>query len=82
MLKTHYHALISIMLCNFVAKSVLKSPKSLILLDYSMIVATRPEPTILPPSRFSVGEIWVILCDFQDFFGVFFFDMHLVSEVL
>ena len=50
--------------------------------DYSMIVATRPEPTVLPPSRFSVGEIGVILGDFQGFFCGFFFDMHLVSEVL
>lgn len=49
--------------------------------DYSMIVITRPEPTIRPPSRFSVGKIRVILCDFGGFFGGFFFDMHLVSEV-
>ena len=34
-----------------VAKSILKSLKPLILLDYSMIVATRPEPTVRPPSR-------------------------------
>lgn len=47
-----------------------------------MIVATRPEPTVRPPSRFSVGEIRVILCDFQGIFGGFCFDMHLVSEVL
>lgn len=50
--------------------------------DYSMIVATLPEPTVRPPSRFSVVEIRVILCDFQGFFGGFFFDMHPVSEVL
>ena len=49
--------------------------------NYSIIVATLPEPTVLPPSRFSVGIIRVILCDFQDFFGGFFFDVHLVSEV-
>lgn len=47
-----------------------------------MIIATRPEPTVRLPSRFSVGVIDVILCDFQGFFRVFFFDMHLVSEVL
>ena len=47
-----------------------------------MIVATRPDPTVLPPSRFSVEEIWVILCVFLGFFGGFFFDMHPVSEVL
>ena len=46
-----------------------------------MIVATLPEPTILPPPRFSVGEIGVILGDFQGFFGAFFFDMHPVSDV-
>lgn len=46
-----------------------------------MIVAALPDPAVLPTSRFSVGEIGVILCDFQDFFGTFFFDMHLVSEV-
>ena len=50
--------------------------------NYSMIVATRPEPTVRPPSRFSVVEIRGILRDFQGFFGAFFFDMHLVSEVL
>ena len=50
--------------------------------DYSMIVATLPEPTVLPPSRFSVVEIRVILCNFQGFFGTLFFDMRLVSEVL
>lgn len=48
----------------------------------SMIVATLPDPTVRPPSRFSVVEIRVILCDFQGFFGGFFFDMHPVSEVL
>lgn len=47
-----------------------------------MIVATLPEPTVGPPSRFSVDEIGVILCGFQDFFGTCFFEMHLVSEVL
>ena len=46
-----------------------------------MIVATAPEPTVRPPSRFSAGEIRVILCDFQGFFGGFFFDMHPVSDV-
>lgn len=37
--------------CKFVAISVFKSLKPLILLDYSMIVATRSEPTVRPPSR-------------------------------
>ena len=46
-----------------------------------MIVDTRPDPTVLPPSRFSVGEIGVILCGFQGCFGVFFFDIHFVSDV-
>ena len=30
---------------------------------------------------FCGGEIRMILCDFQGFFGGFFFDMHPVSEV-
>ena len=46
-----------------------------------MIVATLPDPTALPPSRFSAEEIRMILCDFQGFFSGFFFDMHLVSDV-
>ena len=46
-----------------------------------MIEATRPEPTVRPPSRISAGEIGVILCDFQGSFGAFFFNMHLVSDV-
>ena len=46
-----------------------------------MIVATLPEPTVLPPSRFSVREIGVILLDLQGFFSDFFFDMRLVSDV-
>ena len=36
---------------------------------------------VLQSSRFSVVGIWMILCDFQGFFGGFFFDMHLVSDV-
>ena len=53
-------------------------------LDFTeqIIIATRPEPTVRPPSRFSVVEIRVILCNFQGFFGTLFFDMRLVSEVL
>ena len=40
-----------------------------------------PEPTVRPPSSFFVAEIRVISCAFQGFFGAFFFDIHLVSEV-
>ena len=47
-----------------------------------MTVATRPDPTVRPPSRFSLGDMGVILCDFQGFFGGFFFDIHSVSDVL
>lgn len=36
---------------------------------------------VLSSLRFSVVGIWVILCDFRGFFGAFFFDMQLVSEV-
>ena len=45
--KKHYRLQIR---CKSVAKSNFKSFKPLILLDYSMIVATRPEPTVRPPS--------------------------------
>ena len=31
------------------------------LLNYSIIVATRPEPTVLPPSRISDSVIWGVL---------------------
>ncbi len=47
-----------------------------------MIIATRPEPTVLPPSRTLVPEIVVLSCDFQGIFGGFLFDTHLVTEVL
>ena len=49
--------------CNFVAKSSFKCLKSLNLRDYSMIVATRPEPTVLPPSRYrwGVGSGFVVI---------------------
>ena len=39
---------------------VLPQNKSYILSikDYSMMVATRPEPTVLPPSRYQNGVLW------------------------
>ena len=46
-----------------------------------MIVATLPEPTVLPPSRFSVMGIIVFLDNFQGIFNGFLLDMHLVSDV-
>jgi hypothetical protein len=52
--------------CNFVAKSKIKSRKTLILLDYSMIVATLPEPTVLPPSRYMNSVFRYIFYAFYD----------------
>lgn len=37
---------------------------SLLIVNYSMIVATRPEPTVLPPSRYQTG---VLRCTNGDF---------------
>ena len=46
-----------------------------------MIVATRPDPTVLPPSRTFVPKIVMFLGDFKGIFNTFFSDMCLVSEV-
>ena len=46
---THYYKQIC---CNFVAKSNYNISEITYFRYYSMIVATRPEPTVLPPSRF------------------------------
>ena len=46
-----------------------------------MIVATRPEPTVRPPSRTFVPEIVMFIGDFKSIFNTFFSDMRLVSEV-
>lgn len=32
---------------------------------YSMIVATRPEPTVRPPSRYQTGVLWYANSDFS-----------------
>ena len=58
--------------CNFVAKSNLKSLKPLILLDYSIIVATRPEPTVRPPSRSDFAYLETYLLWFLPFFDSFY----------
>ena len=58
--------------------------KALILLhffNYSMIEATRPDPTVLPPSRTFVPEIVMLLGNSKGVFNTFFLDMRLVSEV-
>ena len=50
---THFH-------CCKVSKRALrflgKPHKIQLFTDYSMIVATRPDPTVLPPSRIRLGE--------------------------
>ena len=46
--------------------------------DYSIIVATRPEPTVLPPSRFFVAEIIIFLFDFWRILGVFVFYVRVI----
>ena len=33
--------------------------------NYSMIVATRPEPTVRPPSRYQTGVLWCASGDFS-----------------
>lgn len=43
--------------------------------DYSMIVATRPEPTVRPPSRYQTGVLWCangdISCDLREKIRIF-----------
>ena len=46
-----------------------------------MIVATLPEPTVLPPSRTCAPEIIMFSGDFKSIFTTFFLDMRLVFEV-
>ena len=46
-----------------------------------MIEATRPEPTVRPPSRTFVPKIVMFLGDFKGIFNTLFLDMRLVSEV-
>lgn len=46
-----------------------------------MMLATRPDPTVLPPSRTFAPEIIMFLGDFKSIFNTFFLDIHLVSEV-
>ena len=39
--------------------------KSIFRLYYSMIVATRPDPTVRPPSRYQTGVLWCASGDFS-----------------
>ena len=39
--------------------------KSIFRLYYSMIVATRPDPTVRPPSRYQTGVLWCANGDFS-----------------
>ena len=50
--------------------------------NYSMIVATRPEPTVLPPSRFVGYIILLLLGVFQTLFYLYYFKFSLIFEVL
>ena len=97
MLFLHYHANLGTtqlqFCCKFVANLKSKVRKPLILLDYSMIEATLPEPTVRPPSR-SVGSVFVvILYDFmlflltetrifQPFHTVFIFHRVTVGSII
>lgn len=55
---THLYALISLL------SRIQLNISSSIVMDYSMIVATRPEPTVLPPSRFYLFVIYDFLLIF------------------
>ena len=49
---------------------------------YSTIVATRPEPTVLPPSRFGENKIVVFLYTFHSFFDLYYSYFHVVFVIL
>ena len=62
-----------------------KCSEALILLNnfnYSMIEATRPEPTVLPPSRFEGLVILLFLLDFTRFYYFYYLLLLLFFEVL
>ena len=46
-----------------------------------MIVATLPEPTVLPPSRFAGSEIMVFFCIFSMVFYSYYQELHLIFVV-
>lgn len=50
--------------------------------DYSIIVATRPEPTVRPPSRFVGYKILLLLGVFQAPFYLYYSKYALLFEVL
>ena len=58
---THYYKQIC---CNFVAKSNYNISEITYFRYYSMIVATRPEPTVRPPSRYQTGVLRYTNSDF------------------
>lgn len=45
--------------------------------NYSMIVATAPEPTVLPPSRIRLGEPCVANGVFLGFFVIIFYENNI-----
>ena len=56
--------------------------KSIFRLYYSMIVATRPDPTVRPPSRFVGYKILLLLGVFQALFYLYYSKFVLLFEVL
>ena len=49
--------------------------------DYSTIVATRPDPTVRPPSRCFWEEIYLFEIDFACFIGSYYLGFHVISVV-
>ena len=55
---------------------------SIISYDYSIIVATRPDPTVRPPSRFVGYKILLYFRIFQALFYLYYSKFFLIFEVL
>ena len=49
--------------------------------NYSMIVATRPDPTVRPPSRCFWDGIYLPRIDFACFIGSYYHGFHVISVV-
>ena len=54
----------------------------MLVFDYSMIVATRPEPTVLPPSRALGNEIWMFFLVFATYYSSYYLIWHYIFTVL
>ena len=55
---------------------------SLLSQDYSIILATRPEPTVLPPSRALGNEIWMFFLVFATYYSSYYLIWHYIFTVL